>query len=127
MLVVAVPPSLLLSVRYGLVDPSEALVGAWANVDWLAVLRIGLHEQPTLALASATLFLTLAALALVACRGAVLQAGRRTLFGALSVAACCYLILASASTDASDDRYRVAVAPLLATLCAVGVYGGARE
>ena len=121
-LVVAIPPSLLLSDRYGLVNPSDALTSAWENQDWLALLRIGLREEPALALVSVFLFLALALQALLACRGAVLLAGRRTLFGLLCVTACGYLILASASTDASDDRYRVAVAPLLAALCAVGVF-----
>lgn len=121
MLVVAVPPSLLLSDRYGLVNPSAALAGAWENQDWLAVLRLGFREEPALAFVSCFLFLALVLQALLACRGAVLLARRRTLFGTLCVVACGYLVLASASTDASDDRYRVPVAPLLATLCAVGV------
>lgn len=120
-LVVAVPPSLLLSARYSLVNPSHALVSAWENLDWTAVLRLGFREEPALACVSGFLFLALALQALVACRGAVMLAGRRTLFGALCVAVCGYLILASASTDAADDRYRVPIAPLLATLCAVGV------
>ncbi len=121
LLVVAIPPSLLLSDRYGLVDPSDALGSAWEDQDWLAVLRIGIREEPALALVSLFLFLALVLQALLAGRGAFLLAGRRTLFGLLCVTACGYLILASASTDASDDRYRVAVAPLLAALCAVGV------
>ncbi len=121
LLVVAVPPSLLLADRYGIVTSSLAQGEAWANLDWLAVFRIGFRERPAVAAVSAVLFVALLAVALLACRGAVRLVRLRTLFGGVTVAACAYLILASASTDAADDRYRVPVAPLLATLCAVGV------
>lgn len=120
-LLLTVPPPLLLCVHYGVVTPSGPLVDAWANQEWLRLLRIGWSEQPALIGASVLLWLFAACVAFLSAAGVLRLLASRRWQAILIAAVLVYLVAASASTDAADDRYRVPLAPFLYSTAAAGL------
>lgn len=107
------PPSLILASRFDLVRPGPEIQRLYEEQEIGELARRLVSEHPVLAAVSGLLVLQLAVLAGLALLGAVRswRPGRRAAQALLLVAAG-YLIAASSSTDAADDRYRVPLMPL---------------
>lgn len=116
------PPSLILSVRFGLVRPEADLGRLYEEQQVEALARSLVRRHPALFATSALLVVLLGALALLAAVGAVRswRAGPRAPHAVLLVTLG-YLILASSSADTADDRFRVPLMPIVCLYAAAGL------
>jgi hypothetical protein len=114
------PPSLVLSVNWGFVVPGAELLRRWTDQELSGFVTLLLDEQPVLFALSAAcvaqlcVFYVLAAVGFHRLRSLVPAPVHAVLLGTLL-----YLVAVSAGTDASDDRFRV---PLMPMVC---LYAGA--
>jgi hypothetical protein len=115
------PPSLILASRFDLFRPGPELQRLYDEQEIGALARRLASDHPLLFAVSALLVLQLVALMVLAVRGALRswRPGRRGVQAVLLVTAG-YLIAASSSTDAADDRYRVPLMPVVCLYAAAG-------
>lgn len=114
------PPPAILSVNWGLFQPSGELVRVWMDQEVRQVaVRLRAESPAVFALSVLSVvqllaFYGLAVAGALACRRSVPVAVHAVLLGALA-----YLVATSSGTDAMDDRFRV---PLMPVVC---LYAGA--
>lgn len=118
------PPPPLLAVRWGLLQPSPELVRSYSDLDIPDLAARLFTEAPVICLVSALSMAQLLALYALAVRGgrALVPGGSRSTAALLAVAAL-YLVVVSASTDASHDRFRVPLMPIVCLLAGAGLAG----
>jgi 4-amino-4-deoxy-L-arabinose transferase-like glycosyltransferase len=116
------PPSLILSTHYGLVRPDAEVRRLYANQDLSALAGLLRSREPVFFAVSVLLVASLVILAACAVAGAVgsWRLGPRPVHAVLLVSLL-WLIGASSSTDAMDDRYRVPLMPLVCLYAAAAV------
>lgn len=121
-LLLLTPPSLILSARYGLVRPDAEIERLYADQEAEALARSLSRRHPVLFGVSALLVAGQGILVALALVGAVRSwcRGSRAAHAILLVSLV-YLIAASSSTDATDDRYRVPLMPLVCLYAAAAV------
>lgn len=114
------PPSLVLSVNWGFAIPGRELLRRWTDQELAGFAALLLEERPFIFLVSAACVAQLVAVYLAASVGAVRFRSRVPApVHAVLLGAFLYLVATSAGTDASDDRFRV---PLMPVVC---IYAGA--
>jgi Ca2+/Na+ antiporter len=121
-LLLLTPPSLILSARYGLVRPDAEIGRLYADQEVGALARALSRRHPVLFGVSVLLVAgqgILLALALVGAARSWRRGPRAA--HAVLLATLVYLMAASSSTDATDDRYRVPLMPLVCLYAAAAV------
>jgi 4-amino-4-deoxy-L-arabinose transferase-like glycosyltransferase len=116
------PPSLILSTHYGLVRPGAEIERLSYDQQVEALARALSRRHPVLFGVSLLLVAGLEVLVALAFVGAVRSWRRGTRAAhAVLLVSLVYLIAASSSTDATDDRYRVPLMPLVCLYAAAAV------
>lgn len=122
LLLLFTPPSLIFSVRFGLLWPETDLRHLYDEQQIEDLASFLARRHPVLFAVSSLLVVQLVALAVLAARGALRswRPGHRAVHAVLLVTLG-YLIVASSSTDAFDDRYRVPLMPVVCVYAAAGL------
>ena len=122
LLLLFAPASLILSVHFDLVRPDPEVQRLYDDQEVRALTASLARHHPVLFTVSTLLVVQVAALLLLALLGAVRswRGGRRAAH-ALLLVSLGYLIAASSSTDAVDDRYRVPLMPVVCLYAAAGL------